>query len=368
MDLRTDQPTDDLAVERGSPRSAWTDLLGRVAIRSAQVLVVVALVVALVYVLVELRLIVVPFMIALLLASAVTPIVTRVSRLGAPRGLAAFAAVVTGIGAIGLAGLFVVDAAVGEFDDLREQAGQGIDELQSFLVEGPLPIDAAQLDRARASVVEALQGEQFRDGALSGAVAAAEGLAGLFLTIVILYFLLKDGPRIWAFVLRPLDGQRRERAERIGHRSVAALGGYVRGTATVALVDAVVIGIALAVLGVPLALPLAVIVFIGAFIPLLGATVAGALAALVALVANGPVVALIVLGIVIAVNQLEGDVLAPILLGRAVSLHPLAILIALTAGTIVAGVIGALLAVPLVAVLWTAVVSWRDEVEAAPST
>lgn len=361
----------DAAVRRqGSGREPgpgpWGDLLGRVAVRSGQVLVVGALIVALVVVLVQLRLIVVPFMIALLIASAVTPVVQRMSRLGAPRGLAAIAAVLTGIGAIGLAVAFVVNAIRGEYDELRDQAGQGIEELRSYLVDGPLPIDQGQLDQAGASLVETVQGEQFRDGALSGAVAAAEGVAGLFLTIVILYFLLKDGPRIWAFVLRPLDGHRRERAQRIGDRAVATLGGYVRGTATVALIDAVVIGIALALLGVPLALPLAVIVFIGAFIPLLGATVAGALAALVALVANGPVVALVVVGIVIAVNQLEGDVLAPILLGRAVSLHPLAILIALTAGTIVAGVIGALLAVPLVAVLWTTVVSWREE--AAPAT
>ena len=355
---------DDDRDRRAGP---WGDLLGRVAVRSGQVLLVGALVVAAVVVLVQLRLIVVPFVIALLIASAVTPVVSRVSRLGAPRGLAAIAAVVAGIGVIGLAVAFVVNAAAGEFDDLRDQARQGVDELQSSLVDGPLPIDEAQLDRARASLADAVQGEQLRDGALSGAVAAAEGLAGLFLTIVILYSLLKDGPRIWAFVLRPLDGRRRQRAERIGHRAVRALGGYVRGTATVALVDAVVIGIALAILGVPLALPLAVVVFIGAFVPLLGATVAGALAALVALVANGPVVALVVVGIVIAVNQLEGDILAPVLLGRAVSLHPLAILLALTAGTIVAGVIGALLAVPLVAVLWVAVVSWRDEVQSAPT-
>lgn len=138
----------------------------------------------------------------------------------------------------------------------------------------------------------------------------------------------------------------------VGTRSVGVLGGYVRGTTIVAFVDALVIGIALAILGVPLAFPLALVVFLGAFIPLVGASAAGILAALIALVANGPIVALIVIGIVIGVNQLEGDVLAPIVLGKALSLHPLAILLALTAGTIRAGIIGALLSVPVTAVAW----------------
>ena len=121
-----------------------------------------------------------------------------------------------------------------------------------------------------------------------------------------------------------------------------------------------VIGVALAILGVPLALPLAVVVFLGAFVPLVGATVAGTLAALVALVASGPITALIVVGVVIAVNQLEGDILAPVVLGQALALHPLAILLALTAGTIVAGIVGALLSVPFAAVAWTAVKTFRE--------
>ena len=137
----------------------------------------------------------------------------------------------------------------------------------------------------------------------------------------------------------------------------------------IALVDAVVIGVALAIIGVPLALPLAVAVFFGAFVPLVGATVAGALAALVALVSNGFVTALIVVAVVVAVNQLEGDILAPVVLGQALSLHPLAILLALSAGTIVAGIVGALLAVPFAAVAWTVVKTFREpeDQEAGPT-
>ncbi|WP_407319619.1 AI-2E family transporter [Isoptericola halotolerans] len=137
------------------------------------------------------------------------------------------------------------------------------------------------------------------------------------------------------------------------------LGGYLRGTAIVATVDAVAIGIGLLVVGVPLALPLAVVVFLGAFVPLVGAVVAGALVALVALVTNGPVAALVVVAIVVAVNQLEGDLLAPLVMGKVLSLHPLAVLSALTAGTILAGIVGTLLAVPIAAVAWAAVKEWN---------
>ena len=152
----------------------------------------------------------------------------------------------------------------------------------------------------------------------------------------------------------------RERLLVIGDRSTVVLGGYVRGTATIAFVDAIFIGGALVILRVPLALPLAVVVFIGAFIPLVGATVAGILAALIALVSNGLVTALIVVAVVVAVNQIEGDVLAPIVLGRSLRLHPLAILLALTAGTILAGIVGAILAVPFAAVAWATVKTWRE--------
>ncbi len=321
---------------------------------------VLTLVFVVVYALVQLRLVVVPVLIAIVLAAAVTPVVTVLDgRL--PRLVAVWIAMLTGFAALVAVGWIVVRGIRNEWEELRDQAEQGFEEFQRFLTSGPIPIDAAQLDQARDAVLELLQGEQVRTGALAGATAAAEVVAGMFLGVVLLFFLLKDGERIWTFFLQPATGHRRRRLELVGRRSVEVLGGYVRGTAVVALVDAVIIGIALAVLGVPLAFPLALVVFLGAFIPLVGATVAGILAALVALVANGPVVALIVVGVVIAVNQLEGDILAPVVLGKALSLHPLAILLALTAGTILAGIIGALLAVPLAAVAWTAVTTWAED-------
>ena len=347
------------------PASPWSDGFGRLAVRSAQTLLILAVAILVVMVLVRLRLVVVPILIATLLAAALTPLVRVLSERGLPRILAAWAALLAGAGAIAAIAWVVVVRVMAEWDELSARAAEGVVELERFLTAGPLPIDEVQLSQARESVVDVLSGEQVRTGAVAGAAVAAEVVAGIFLGIVILFFLLKDGQRIWEFLLRPLSGQRLHRTRLVGERSVSVLGGYVRGTAIVALVDAVIIGIALAILGVPLALPLALIVFLGAFIPLVGATVAGILAALVALVANGPIIALIVVGVVIAVNQIEGDVLAPIVLGKALSLHPLAILLALTAGTILAGIIGALLAVPLAAVAWTAISTWNEDKRSA---
>lgn len=361
-------PTTDAAAGRVEPptlapppASPWTDGFGRLAIRSAQALVVLAAVSLLVMVSVRLRLVVVPILISVVLAAAVSPLVGLLSRRGVPRALSTWLALLAGIGGLVAVGWVVVSGVRREWEALAESASDGLTEVERFLTEGPLPLDREQIAQGREALLELLQGEQVRSGALAGATAAAEVITGLFLGAVILFFLLKDGPRIWDFFLRPLSGHRLRRVQKVGERSVDVLGGYVRGTAIVALVDAVIIGIALAVLQVPLALPLALIVFVGAFIPLVGATVAGILAALVALVANGPLVALIVVGVVIVVNQVEGDVLAPVVLGKALSLHPLAILLALTAGTILAGIIGALLAVPLAAVAWTAVTTWAED-------
>ncbi|MET0844470.1 MAG: AI-2E family transporter, partial [Mycetocola sp.] len=179
--------------------------------------------------------------------------------------------------------------------------------------------------------------------------------------IVILFFFLKDGDTIWHFFLKPLRGERLARGVRIGHTGVRVLGGYVRGTALIAFVDAFFIGIVLFVLGVPLALPLTVIIFLSGFIPIVGATVASILAALVALVGteNGPVTALLVLAAAILVNQLEGNFLQPTVMAQSLKLHPLVILVALTAGTILGGITGAVLSVPIAAVAWAIVKVWN---------
>ncbi len=341
----------------------WGDGLGRTATRSAQILIVLALVVVVTFVAVRLRLVVVPLLIATLIAAALAPVVSWLRRRRLPRLVAVWLTLLGLLALLAGAFWFVGRAVQQQWGELVQGATDGLDELQTFLTER-FGIDDEQIEQAQSSIGEFLRGSQLKSGAVTGAVAVVEVLAGLFLGLVVLYFLLADGSGIYRFLRDQVPARHRDQLDAVSARSVEVLGGYVRGTATIAFVDALVIGIALVVLGVPLALPLAVVVFIGAFVPLVGATVAGALAALIALVANGPVTALIVLGVVIAVNQLEGDLLAPVVLGRSLRLHPLAVLLALSAGTIVAGIIGAVLAVPFAAVSWAAVSTLRAQCEA----
>lgn len=341
-------------------RDLWADGLGRAAVRSLQVLLVVTLVVVVAYAGVSLRLVVVPFLIATLIAAAAAPLVAWLGRRGVPRTLGVWLTMLAGLAAIGGTGWLVGRAVSDQWDQLVQGARDGLDELVRFLTEGPLGLSQQQLDAALQSLTELLQSSGVQSGAISGATLVAEVITGILLGFVLLFFVLRDGDRIWAFIRQFLPQRADDRYEVVATRSVDVLGGYVRGTAVIAFVDAVLIGIALAVLKVPLALPLAAVVFLGAFVPLVGATVAGALAALIALVSNGLITALIVVAVVVAINQIEGDVLAPVVLGRSLSLHPLAILLALTAGTILAGIIGAILAVPFAAVAWMVVSTWRE--------
>lgn len=347
--------------ETKSPTELWADGLGRVGIRAAQVLLILTVAVVSIYALMQIKLLVIPILIALILAAAIGPFVNMLRRRGMRGGLA------TGIAFIGLllvlggVSTVIYHSVRNQWGELAQQAASGLDELEKFLLTGPIPLEQAQLDQAREGIVQFATSSQVRSGALTGLSVVTEFLAGASLVIIILFFFLKDGAKIWNFFLRPFKGEREAKLRRVGRRTLEVLGGYVRGTAIVALVDTVAIGAALLIMQVPLAIPLAIIVFIGAFVPLVGATVAGILAALVALVANGPVVALIVVAVVIAVNQLEGDLLQPIVMGKSLQLHALVILMALTAGTILAGIVGAVLSVPLAAVAWAIIQVWTAE-------
>lgn len=342
-------------------RNIWTDGLGRAGMRSAQVLLILVLAVVAVYGLLQIRLLVISLLIALILAAAIGPFVNMLRRNGWPGGAATSAAFVALLLLLTAVISVIVQSVRNQWGELFTRAASGLDQLENFLLTGPLPLDREQLAQARAGIIEFATSSQVRSGAVSSLSLITEFLAGASLVIVILFFFLKDGAKICNFFLRPFDGLKAAKLRRAGHRTLEVLGGYVRGTAIVALVDTVAIGTALLILQVPLAIPLAVIVFIGAFVPLVGATVAGILAALVALVANGPVVALIVVAVVIAVNQLEGDLLQPIVMGNTLQLHALVILTALTAGTILAGIIGAVLSVPIAAVTWAVLQVWTAE-------
>ena len=347
--------------DHARPGRYWSGALGHAGQRSAQILLILLLVSVAVYGLTRITLVVIPVLLALILGAAIAPFVNWLRRKGWPSALA------TGLSFLLLLAVFgglitgIVFAIRSEWSSLVDQAVQGFDKLYDFVQNGPLPIDDNMLRNARDSAIDFATSSTVGNGALAGLSAATSFATGFLLMAVVLFYFLKDGDRIWAFFLRMFPDDRRDKARLSGFRVMEVLGGYIRGTAIVALVDAVCIGAALFFLGVPLALPLTVIVFVGSFIPLVGATAAGVFAALIALVANGPVVALVVVVVIILVNQLEGNFLQPVVMGKSLSIHALVILLALTAGTILAGIIGAILAVPIAAVGWAVIKVWTGE-------
>ena len=343
----------------------WTDSLGRAGTRSAQALLVLISVIAVIFASIQLKLVVIPVLLALILSSAVSPLVSWMSK-RMPRALATVISLLSGLLVFGGIITIVVASVQSQWDSLATSVSDGIDQVVDFVQNGPLPIDTAQIDSARQSVIDFLTSSQFGSGALAGATAAIELITGTVLAVFILFYFTKDGPQIFAFLIQPFTARTHAKARRAGDRAVAVLGGYVRGTAIVATVDAVLIGVALAILQVPLALPLAILVFIGAFIPIVGATVAGVVAALVALVTVDLNAAIIVGVVVIAVNQLEGNFLAPVVLGKSLKLHELVVLLALTAGAILGGIVGTLLSVPIAAVTWAIIKAWNEEVPPVP--
>lgn len=344
----------------------WSDGLGRASLRSLQTLIVITLAWVILWSLTLVPLVIIPVTIALILAAAISPLVRWLTGKGWPRALATvssfvailavFAGVITGIVAL----------VRHQWNELAARVLTGVDQLHTFLNNGPIPVSDAQIENARVEIQRFFTSSSFGTEALTGARTAGEILTGTVLMAVVLFFFLKDGDKIRTFLFGFLPADHRAKAYLAAERSTVVLGGYVRGTAIVAAVDGLVVGIALAILGVPLALPLGVFIFIGGFIPIVGATVAGTLAVAVALFSNGPVPALVVLAVVIGVNQLEHHFLQPVLMGRVLSIHGLAILLALAAGTVLAGVVGALLAVPLTAVGWTVIKTWTGRAVPGP--
>ena len=330
-----------------------------------RVLVVAAALYVLGVVVSYLAAVVVPVAIALLLAALLAPAVTRLQSWRVQRGVATAIVMVGGLLGLGGALAFVVGTFVRGLPDLLRQLSTSVDATVAWLSTGPLHLSAAEMAGARDQLLAALNANQasITAGALTTAATVGQILAEFLLVIFTLIFFLYSGDQIWRFLIRAVPGHARARVDVAGRRGVAALVSYVRATTVVAVVDAVAIGMALGILGVPLAVPLATLVFLGAFIPILGAVVAGAVAVLIAFVANGLVAGVVVLAVVVAVMQLESHVLQPILLGRAVKLHPLAVVLAIATGLLVGGIAGALLAVPLLAVVNSGVRSLRSEAD-----
>ena len=305
----------------------------------------------------RLEVIVVPVAIAMMMSALLLPGVDWLSRHGVHRGLAVFLLLLSGLAVLAALLSFVVDQFIDGVPELVEQVTQVVNSTQHWLVEGPLHLSSEQIDSVGDTVVNGLRNNQAKltSGALSTAETITKIVTGAFVVLFTLIFFLYGGRDIWRFTVKFFPSQVRERVHAAGVAGFESLIGYVRATFLVALVDALGIGIGLAVMAVPLALPLASLVFLGAFIPLVGAVLTGLLAVLVALIAKGWIYALVTLGLIIAVNQLEAHVLQPLVMGRAVSIHPLAVVLGISTGGILAGIVGALLAVPTIAFLDRAV-------------
>ncbi|HEV2870206.1 MAG TPA: AI-2E family transporter [Actinomycetota bacterium] len=328
-------------------------MLGKLAAWSWRLLVVLTAAGLLLYLLIQLKVIVVPVIVALFLATLLVPLVNALQNRGWRHiwaVLAVFGGAVLLIAAI-IAGF--VPLIGNELETLRQRADEGIAEVQRYIASRPFGLSEADLnrylDQARQRFTENSSG--LTRGAVQGVTLIGELITGLILSLFLTFFFVKDSERFTRWILDFAGRDRKRHLREIGTRSATAVSGYLRGQATVGLVDGVFIGIGLAILGVPLVVPLAFLTFVAAFLPLVGAVVAGALAALVALVTKGVTTALLVVGLTLLVQQLEGHLLAPLLLGRAVSLHPVVIILALAAGAILGGIIGAFLAVPIAAVV-----------------
>ncbi|GAA2719780.1 AI-2E family transporter [Streptomyces luteosporeus] len=303
------------------------------------------------------RLVVLAFVAGLLITALLQPTVGALKRRGVPRGLATAMTFVSGFVVMGLVGWFVAWQVTENLDDLSQQVQHGITELKRWLLNSPFHVTQDQINNIADKLSEAI-GTNTKDitsAGIEGVQVIIEVLTGILLAMFSTLFLLYDGPRIWQWLLKLVPAAAREGVAGAGPRAWTTLTAYVRGTVIVALIDAIFIGIGLFFLNVPMAVPLAVFIFLFAFIPLVGAVVSGALAVVVALVTRDVFTAMMVLVVVLAVQQIEGHVLQPFILGRAVRVHPLAVVLAVAAGSMIAGIGGAVVAVPLVAVTNTVV-------------
>lgn len=295
-------------------------------------------------VLARLAVVVVPFAIAVLLAALLAPAVSWLFRQGVPRALATALVLLAAIGVLGGFLTFVVTSLISAMPELRDRLDDSLVQLRDQL-SGVAWGDQV-LTQGREWLARNRQSLAF--GAWGVFTTAGSILGGLVFVLFITLFLLYDGRRVWRFALRAVPAELRLRVHRGGLHAFRDLSAYTRASIAVAVIDAVGIGLGLWIMDVPLVLPLAALVFLGGFVPLVGALLSGAVCVLIALVSGGPVTALVIAGVVVLVQQIEGNVLEPFLMGNAVTLHPLAIILAVAVGGSQAGIVGAVLAVPVV--------------------
>ncbi len=344
------RPPEGPASERTLSVPVWLDTLAQFAWRLLVVLVGVA---GLVLLLTRLYLVSLPIILALVIATIAVPPTRRLERRGVPRLLATLIVVVGGAATFFGGLILLVPAFTRQVADLGPTVSEAFQRVLDWLDRSPFGLDRAEIETL---ITDALDNVGQFSGTIatqvgSIAIAVGEVLTAISLAIVLLFFFVKDGEQIVGWFIARAPDRLRDDMRASGARGWGALAGYVRGTAAIALINAVGIGLGLLIVGVPLVLPLTLLVFVGGFVPVIGAFTSGLLATLVALATGGPTTALIVLAIVVLVQQVEGNVLQPMIMRRAVSLHPIVILTVLTAGAVIVGVLGAFLAVPIAATL-----------------
>ncbi|MFC4061681.1 AI-2E family transporter [Planomonospora corallina] len=318
------------------------------AVAGACLLVLTAVVALVAWLLILLAPLTLAVVAALLLTALLGPVAALLRRLRAPAWLSALGTVLFLLFVVAGPLTLVANQAIAQLGDLENQLLTGLERLRGLLTSGPL--SQKQLDAAIAEITQSLQ--RAAPSPLAGAMTALQTLASIVVALVLLFFLLRDGAGMWRWIVGQVPGHRRRQVDVSARAGWETLVSYIRGIVVVAAIDAVGIGVALLVLDVPLALTLAFLTFLFAFIPIAGAFMAGAVAVLVALVSNGLTNALLVLAAVVIVQQVEGNFLEPFIIGRALRLHPAVVLVAVTGGTLVGGIAGAVVAVPLVAVTY----------------
>lgn len=323
-------------------------------------IVVLAAGAVLVWLVARLRVVVIPVLVSAMLAALLAPAVDLLDRV-MPRLLAVWITMLGMVGALVGGGYLLRSPVTTAVGDLRAQWRTAIDDIRDWLVEGPFELDRGRVDSVFEDLGDAAS--RYASGLFDepGDVArlATDVVTGILLAVVLTFFFLKDGREMWRWMLDRLHPARRATVDAAGAGAFQAIQGWIRGVAITGLVDGFLIGLALVILGVPGAVPLAVITFFAAFVPIVGATLAGALAAAVALTTEGVETAVIVAVVVLVVQQVEGDVLLPLVMYRQVALHPVVVLLALAIGAAVAGLVGAVVAVPVAASTVAAVAAAR---------
>ncbi|TFC08059.1 AI-2E family transporter [Cryobacterium sp. MDB2-33-2] len=340
---------------------------------SWRLLAVFAVIAVFLFVVVQLRLIVIPLLIAVLVSSIVAPFVSFLVRHRWPKGLAIAVAVLTTL--LVPAALITLAATqlAGGLSGLSDRLAGSYGDLKALLLASPLHLTEPQINDYLQQALAAIQADSqvFLSGALSLGTSLGHGLTGLLLTLFSLLFLLIDGPGIWAWIVRIFPRRARAAIDGAGQAGWTTLGNFAKVQILVASIDALGIGLGAFLLGVPLAIPIGVLVFLGSFIPIVGAVATGAVAVVIALLFNSWPIALAMLGVVLLVQQVEGHVLQPLIMGTAVKVHPLGVVLVVAAGSLLAGIPGALFAVPVAAVLNVMINyiqggSWRADLPDVP--